>query len=54
MGATTLEPGQESGIAIDYTVREVIGEQSFKYTVRSNDPASPEVELYLTVEAVAN
>jgi len=52
VGATTLSPGQSSGISIVYTVREVAGNQSFRYTVRTNDPVSPEVELFLTVECV--
>jgi hypothetical protein len=52
VGATTLAPGQASGISIVYTVRDVAGDQRFKYTVHSNDPASPEVELFLTVTAV--
>jgi hypothetical protein len=52
VGATTLSPGQASGISIVYTVREVAGDQRFRYTIRSNDPASPEVELYLTIAVV--
>jgi len=40
-----LEPGQQSTITVDYTVKEVEGLQVFKYLVKSNDPSVPEKEL---------
>ncbi len=52
MGATTLEPGKQSSIVIVYTVKEVAGNQIFKYIVRTNDPVTPEKELFLNVECI--
>jgi hypothetical protein len=54
VGATTLAPGEASSLGIVYTVRDVAGNQNFKYTVDSNDPVSPEVELFLTVPAITD
>jgi hypothetical protein len=48
----TLEPGEESGIVIDYTVKQVEGPQIFKYLVKSNDPTTPEKVLVLQLVCV--
>ncbi len=49
VGATTLQPGEESTLLIGETAHHGTGSHQFEITVKSNDPVEPEKKLYLTV-----
>lgn len=49
VGATTLQPGEESTLLIGETVHHGTGSHQFEITVKSNDPVEPEKKLYFVV-----
>ena len=53
VGSTTLQPGEESNINIDYVMgKEMEGPHLFEFTVKSNDPVEPEKKLLLKIDYV--